>query len=196
MEASMTAATKSKTQKDGMQDAIALLTEDHTMVEKLFKDYEKLKKAEGSAEERMALAREICTALVVHTQIEEEIFYPAAREAIDDEDILDEAEVEHASAKELITQLGEMSPEDELYDAKVTVLGEYVMHHVKEEQGEIFPKVKKAKVDIESLGAEMFQRKQELESEMNDGEDADESDRDAGSSSKSSSRKTSASTSR
>lgn len=93
-------------------------------------------------------------------------FYPAAREAIDEQELLDEAEVEHASAKELIAQLESMGPDDELYDATVTVLGEYINHHVKEEQEEMFPKAKKAKLDGQALGEEIMRRKQELKAEM------------------------------
>jgi hemerythrin superfamily protein len=98
----------------------------------------------------------------VHATTEEEIFYPAAREAVDDDDLLDEAEVEHASAKDLIAQIEAGSPSDPLYDAKVKVLGEYVRHHVKEEEGELFPKVKKAKVDLAELGLAIVARKEEL----------------------------------
>ena len=87
---------------------------------------------------------EICVTLTVHATIEEELFYPAAREAEVETDLLDEAEVEHASAKDLIAQIEGMGPDDELYDAKVTVLGEYIDHHVKEEEGEMFPKCRKA----------------------------------------------------
>lgn len=146
------------------QDAIALLTEDHKKVQKLFKDFDKLKEEDG--EEKAQIVRRTCMELTIHAQVEEEIFYPAVRQAIDDEDLLDEAEVEHASAKELIAQLENMQPGDELFDAKFTVLGEYINHHVKEEQDEMFPKVKKAKVDTQSLGEEIAQRKQELMSEM------------------------------
>jgi hemerythrin-like domain-containing protein len=98
----------------------------------------------------------------VHAQIEEEIFYPAAREAMKDQDLLDEAEVEHASAKELIAQIEAMQAGQELFDARVTVLGEYIRHHVKEEQNEIFPKLKKADIDLKGLGAQLAERKQAL----------------------------------
>jgi len=155
------------------QDAIALLTEDHKKVQKLFKDFEKLKEEEDE-ERRQQLVTMICAELTIHAQIEEEIFYPAARDAVDDEDLLDEAEVEHASAKSLIAQLSSMEPGDELYDAKVTVLGEYVNHHVKEEQDELFPKVRKAKVDIKALGEQMMERKQELQEAMGLGEESEE----------------------
>lgn len=122
---------------------------------------------EGDGEDgKHNLVKQICDELTVHTQIEEEIFYPAAREALDEQDLLDEAEVEHASAKELIAQLESMEPDDELYDATVTVLGEYVNHHIKEEQEEMFPKLKKAKLDTQTLGDEITQRKQELQTEL------------------------------
>jgi len=98
----------------------------------------------------------------VHAQIEEEIFYPAVREAEVDEDLLDEAEVEHASAKDLIGQIQSMQPDDDLYDAKVTVLGEYINHHVEEEEGEMFRKARRAKVDMVNLGEQLMQRKEQL----------------------------------
>jgi hypothetical protein len=94
--------------------------------------------------------------------VEEELFYPEAREAIDAMDIMDEAEVEHTVAKQLIEELKVMQPNDPLYDAKFTVLGEYVTHHIKEEQNEMFPKVKKAKINLDSLGEQMAARKLEL----------------------------------
>jgi len=132
----MKAASKSTT-TDNAQDAIVLLTDDHKTVQKLFKDYEKLTKNDADDDEKAALATQICMELTIHAQIEEEIFYPAVREAIEETDLLDEAEVEHAGAKDLIAQIGAMTPGEELYDAKVTVLGEYVNHHIKEEQDAI-----------------------------------------------------------
>jgi hemerythrin superfamily protein len=156
----------------GTADAIALLTEDHDKVQKLFKRYEKLTES-GSADEKAALAAEICMELTVHAQVEEEIFYPAVREAIDDDELMNEAAVEHASAKDLIAQIGEMDAEDEMLDAKVKVLGEYVNHHVDEEEKQMFPKARKAKVDIAAIGATLAARKEELTAEMI-GEDAEE----------------------
>ena len=125
-------------------DAIELLLADHRNVEKLFKQYEKLVEDEGSYNEKEALAATICAELTVHMQIEEEIFYPAARDILDEEDLVDEAVVEHASAKDLIAQLSDMSPDDDLYDAKIKVLSELIEHHVEEEEDEMFPKLKKA----------------------------------------------------
>jgi hemerythrin superfamily protein len=158
------AASKSSAGKD---DAIKLLTADHKEVKALFKDYEKLVKDEADDEEKQALAEQICMMLTVHATAEEELFYPAARDALgEEEDLIDEADVEHATAKELIAQIQGSSPDDPHYDAKVKVLGEYIDHHVKEEEGEIFPKVKKGGLDTAALGAEIAQRKEELMSEM------------------------------
>ena len=147
-------------------DATALLARDHAEVKKLFKQYEKLADAEAEGEERQALAERICAMLTMHATIEEEIFYPAAREADVEDDLLDEAEVEHASAKELIAQIQGMEPDDDLYDAKVTVLGEYVEHHVQEEEGEMFPKCRRAKMDLAGLAASLAERKAELMAEQ------------------------------
>jgi hemerythrin-like domain-containing protein len=131
-------------------------------VKKLFAEYDKLAKAEADASEREALALDICNKLTVHTQIEEEIFYPACRDALqDNDDLLDEAAVEHASAKDLIAQLQSSSADDDMYDAKVKVLGEYIDHHVKEEQNELFPKVR-PKIDRRELGEQMQARKEQL----------------------------------
>lgn len=147
------------------QDVLALLQEDHKKVKKMFADFEKMKEDEDG-EAKQLLVELACAELTVHAQVEEEIFYPAAREAIEDMDLLDEAEVEHATAKQLITELAAMQPGDELYDAKFKVLGEYVMHHVQEEEKELFPKAKKAKMDLAALAEEVLQRKQELREEL------------------------------
>jgi hemerythrin superfamily protein len=113
------------------------------------------------------VADQICNALTLHATIEEEIFYPALRQASKEAaDLLDEALVEHAGAKDLIAQLQQMDPEDDLYDAKVKVLGEQIDHHVGEEEGEMFPKAKKAGLDLVALGNEMAMRKDELAATM------------------------------
>lgn len=158
-----TSATRRSKQQGA--DATALLIEDHDKVKQLFKQYEKLKE-EGNSEEKAVLAAEICLELTVHAQVEEEIFYPAVREATDDDDLMNEAEVEHASAKDLIAQIGEMDPKDEMLDARVKVLGEYVNHHVQEEEKEMFPKARNAKVDLKTLGDEVQARKEELFADM------------------------------
>jgi hemerythrin superfamily protein len=146
-------------------DALKLLMQDHKEVKALFKDYEKLVKAEADENQKQALAEQICQMLTVHTQIEEELLYPAAYEALEEGDLVDEAQVEHASAKDLIQQILGMQPSDELYDAKVTVLGEYIEHHVKEEEKEMFPKLRKTELDLKELGASMQSRKNELMAE-------------------------------
>ena len=139
-------------------DAIKLLKDDHKEVKTWFEQFEKLE----DDTEKAALVAKICLALKVHTQIEEEIYYPATREAIDDDDLLDEAEVEHASAKQLIAEIEMMKPGERLYDAKVIVLGEYVAHHVEEEETEMFPESRDTDLDLKALGAEMAARKVEL----------------------------------
>ena len=143
------------------QDAIDLLIEDHENVKSMFEQYEEL--GERAHVSKHKLAQQICDALTRHTVIEEEIFYPAVRQAIKDDDIMDEALVEHASAKDLVAQIQAMQPGDELFDAKVKVLSEMIDHHVGEEEGEMFPKVRKTKLDLEQLGAEMAARKEEIE---------------------------------
>jgi len=148
------------------EDAIAMLTADHKKVKALFKEFEKLKENDGSADKKAAIVKRVCDALKVHAEIEEEIFYPAVREAIEDGALMDEALVEHAGAKDLIAQLEEMDPDDDLYDAKVTVLGEQIDHHVKEEEDDMFVKAKKAKVNTAELGAEMTERKDALVAEL------------------------------
>lgn len=146
-------------------DAIALLKDDHKKVKKLFKDFEKIKE-NGDDEAKAALVSQICMELTVHTQIEEDVFYPAFRKTDDAEDLVDEAVVEHATAKDLIRQLQSMAPSEELYDAKVTVLGEYIEHHVEEEEKEMFKKAKKAKLDMAALGKKLASRKKSLMKEL------------------------------
>jgi hemerythrin superfamily protein len=157
------APTTSKA-KEIAGDAIKLLADDHRKVEKLVEKFEKLK--DGADQEKQELVREACMELKIHAQVEEEIFYPAAREALKERDLLDEAEVEHTVAKQLISELESMTPKDDLFDAKFTVLGEYVKHHVQEEEKELFPKAKRAKLDMNELGHRIIQRKQELIAEM------------------------------
>lgn len=144
--------------KSAPKDAVALLKADHEVVSQLFAEYEKTR----STANKKALVAEICTELSVHAQIEEEIFYPAVESALKDKMLVPEAKVEHASVMDLIEQLEGVEPDGEMYDAKVKVLSEYVKHHVKEEQDEMFPKVKASSVDIVELGARMVARKDEL----------------------------------
>jgi CRP-like cAMP-binding protein len=146
-------------------DAVALLTADHQKVKSLFAEFDQLKQ-QGSAQDKAALIQQICSVLKVHAAIEEEIFYPAAHDAIDDSDLMNEALAHHAGAKELVAELETMNPHDHLYDAKVAVLRRQIEHHVKEVEAKIFPQVIKAKLDTAALGAKMSQRKVTLISEM------------------------------
>jgi hemerythrin superfamily protein len=138
--------------------ALELLEDDHSQVETFFEEYEQLE----DNDEKQALALTICKALEVHAQIEEEIFYPAARDAIDKPELIDEALVEHASAKQLIAEIEGMAASDELYDAKVKVLGEQVHHHIEEEEDALFPEIESSDLDVESLGKKMAERKAAL----------------------------------
>jgi hemerythrin superfamily protein len=148
--------------------AVELLKEQHDKVKKAFKEFEKLDREDPEAQQE--LVQSVCEDLKLHTTLEEELFYPAAREAIEDEDILNEAQVEHETAKMLIEQLENMGPDDPNFHATFTVLGEYVLHHVKEEEGELFPQVKKTDLDLEELGARMRSRMEELMGETADEE--------------------------
>jgi hypothetical protein len=147
-------------------DAEALLRADHRKVEGLFKKYEK---SESDAE-KAGLAKQICGELIIHTTLEEGIFYPACREAEVEHDDMDEAQVEHDGAKLMIKELMEGSPADEYYDAKVKVLSEYIKHHVGEEEQPgkgIFAKARKAGVDMKEVGQQMKTRKAELMADEN-----------------------------
>ena len=158
--------TAPKTMREA--DAVDLLTDDHLEVGALFKQYEKLAKKEAPAEQRRPLAQQICDMLKTHTTIEEEILYPAARRAGLDADLLDEADIEHASAKDLIAQIEGGNPGDDHYDAKVKVLGEYITHHVVEEHTEMFPKCRRSSMDLVGLRSEMEARKMSLVADRND----------------------------
>lgn len=147
------------------KDACDLLDADHRAVKKLFKQFDELagSKAKRAVQQRREIAMEICRELTVHAQIEEEIFYPALRAANKATDLLAEAEVEHASAKALIAQIEAGDLEDEAFDARVKVLGEYIDHHVKEERTEIFPKARSARrLDLIGMRDELAERKAQL----------------------------------
>ena len=159
-------SSQQKSEQVGKEEmsAIDLLEEDHRQVEDFFDEYEKVE----DVSEKEQLALKICMALQVHTQIEEEIFYPAARKAIEKPELIDEAIVEHASAKQLISEIEEMEPGEELYDAKVKVLQEQVLHHVEEEEGELFPQVEASALNLEALGKKMAERKAALLEQLAD----------------------------
>jgi hemerythrin superfamily protein len=155
----------SESKSTGASDAITLLKKDHAMVQALAKEFRA-----AESDEQEAIAEHICNLLTVHTSIEEEIFYPAAREGLPDEegeDLLNEAEVEHAAAKELIAKIESMSSDDDLFAATVNVLMEYVQHHVEEEEDELFPRCKKSKeMDLNAIGQALASRRRELLEEL------------------------------
>lgn len=151
-------ATKLTPSSEAPSTAIALLKADHREVEALFDQFE----SSSSDAEKRDFANAICIALKVHARLEEELFYPAAFAVLDDKTLIDEAQVEHASAKALIAQIEAGAPGEAFYDARVRVLAEYVEHHVTEEEEEIFPQCTDDKMDLEALGAVMKLRKQEL----------------------------------
>lgn len=160
---------RNRSSQSAALDAIQLLTNDHKDVKSLFNQYDKLAKRDGNEDEKQALAEQICQMLTVHATIEEELFYPAARGALgEDADLVDEADIEHASAKELIAQIEGSSPQDDHFDARVRVLGEYIDHHVREEEGQMFPKAKKSKLDTVALGGALSTRKEELMAALNE----------------------------
>ena len=138
-------------------DALALLKADHEHVSRLFADFERAVHGRGGngLQRKTDLATEICRQLQLHAVIEEEVFYPAVAQAIEDDELIPEATVEHQSAKDLIARIERMDPEDELYDATVMVLGEYVRHHVGEEEQELFPQVRRSRLDLRELGSRM-----------------------------------------
>ena len=156
------AAKPSAGRSSATPDAIVLLRADHSLVSGLFAEYEKTR----SVSRKKALVSQICMELSVHAQVEEEIFYPAVKAALHDKEMVPEATVEHQTLKDLISQVEGREPEGEMFDAKIMVLSEYVKHHVKEEQNEMFPKAKGAKLDMKGLGAQIRARKDELKPQM------------------------------
>lgn len=146
---------------DSPENAVEVLKKDHDEVEKLFDQFEDAKD-ESNMELKSQIVAAVCKALTIHAQIEEEIFYPAMRGAEDAHDLVDEAAVEHQTVKSLVAELEAATPDDDLYDARVKVLSEYVKHHVKEEEGELFPLARKADLDLEALGRELLARKDAL----------------------------------
>jgi hypothetical protein len=145
-------------------EAIDMLKQDHEKVEKAFKEFESIDREDMRRCRELVMS--VCEDLKLHTTLEEEIFYPAVREALEDENIMNEAAVEHETAKMLIEQLENMQDDDPNFHATFTVLGEYVRHHIKEEEGEMFPEARKSELDFEALSERMRERRQELMGEM------------------------------
>jgi hemerythrin-like domain-containing protein len=148
---------------DAPRDAIALLKQDHRAVEALFEEFEDADEGEQSD-----LATRICNMLTVHAQIEEEILYPAAKDAFgeDEDEVVYEAEIEHGAAKDLIAKIEALTPEDPTFKPLVSVLGEYIKHHVKEEERKLFPSLKETELDLKAMGNELVERKFELMEQM------------------------------
>lgn len=157
----MATAAKKQPKSNGdakAKEAITLLREDHKVVSGLFVEYEKTR----STAKKQKIVSQICEELTVHAQVEEEIFYPAVKQALKDKELIPEAIVEHSTMKDLIAQIEGVEPDGEMFDAKVKVLAEYVKHHVKEEQNEIFPKANATRLDMAQLGMLIAERKTEL----------------------------------
>ena len=153
-----TAPASGKTASPKSQEATAMLIADHKKVSALFAEFESAR----SSRRKKEIVSTICAELAAHTTIEEEIFYPAVQAALKDHELVPEANVEHACVKDLIAQVKDVEPGGDMYDARVKVMGEFVKHHVKEEQNEMFPKARKTKLDMIALGAQMAARKAEL----------------------------------
>lgn len=154
---------RNETDKKDAPNAFELLEQDHRQVEEWLDEYDEI---EDNDRRKSDLSEKICLALEVHSRLEEEVFYPKAREATKDNDLIDEAIVEHAAVKNLIAEIEEMEVGEDLYDAKIRVLGEMVKRHVREEEEELFPELEKSKIDLAALGRELAARKEELMAEL------------------------------
>ena len=164
-----TSRTSPRGASKAREEVIALLKDDHRRVKKAYRDFRKLEESGDDPQAREALVTQVLDDLTVHAELEEELLYPAVRGAIADEAQIDEAEVEHEMLKLLIGQLRGMDAEDEKFAARFTVLCEYTLHHVKEEEGEMFPQIARVKLDWERIAQEMTERRAELTGEMNEG---------------------------
>lgn len=182
-------ATRADTQ--AREEIIAMLVDDHKRAKKAFRDFEKLMESDDQ-QSAQALAEQTVAELAIHAELEEQLFYPAAREVIKEEDLVDEAEVEHMTFKVLMQQLQELDAQDDKYAATFKVLGEYVKHHVKEEESEMFPQVGSNRVDWPGLLTQMQEMRQQLmldkgliaEEDLQTQEEGDEEAEEAGTSSK------------
>jgi hemerythrin-like domain-containing protein len=151
---------------DAARDALALLKAEHQRVRNLFAEFDSLRGLDDEEARASEVVDEICYELTLHTMLEEEIFYPALRAAIDDDEMMDEADVEHAGARELISQLEVMYPGDDHFDATVAVLGEEFAHHIDKEEGEMFEAARQAGIDLANLGARLAARRAQLEEDL------------------------------
>jgi len=151
----MTQHNTTSAHKSITNDIIKLLKADHDKAKALFDEFEEIKEKGSNSGKKEKIVKQICEELTLHALAEESIVYPAARETVDDEELMDEADVEHAGAKELISQLQSMSPDDSHYDAKVIVLREYIEHHIKEEETKMFPKLAKSEIDRSEMAEEV-----------------------------------------
>jgi iron-sulfur cluster repair protein YtfE (RIC family) len=167
-----------RTQKSGEPNVIDMLIEDHKRVQKLFKDFEKADRSD--AEALREIVETTCMELQIHSMLEEELFYPAIRAELpsdETEERLNRAEVEHEAADELVAKLQELSPDDAMYCAYFAVLGEYVRHHIREEEKSLFPQAAKAEgLDLQQLGEAMRQRREELFAEIESDEDEEDAE--------------------
>lgn len=154
--------TKKTSASSRQQDAIQLLKADHREVERLFKDFQK---ARGE-DRKQQLSERICMELMIHTEIEEEIFYPQCREVLGDDEIVNESLVEHQAAKDLIGEIRGMAASDEMFDARMQVLQEQIEHHVDEEEKKLFPQIQKTDMDLKGVGRQLAERKEELQAQM------------------------------
>jgi hemerythrin superfamily protein len=145
-------------------DAVDLLDADHLSIHAMFEQYRTLVRSKAPALSRRTLAEDLCMELTIHAKLEEELFYPAVRDALQDEDLVDESEDQHGSMRELVGQILAGRPEDELYDAKVAVLAEYVERHVRQEREQVFNRVLASGLDLHSLARTLVRRKEELRS--------------------------------
>jgi hemerythrin superfamily protein len=143
-------------------DAIDMLDADHLSVHAMFQSYRELVRTRATPLQRRALAEEICMELTIHAKLEEELFYPAVRDALNDGELVDEAEDQHGSQREFVAQILATQPEDELYDARVAVLAEYVERHVRQEREQVFNRVLASRIDLQSLGRSIAVRREEL----------------------------------
>jgi hypothetical protein len=166
-----TSRSNSRAASAARAQVLESLIDDHKRVKKAYRDFKKLD-AQEDAERCEELVKQVLADLQVHATLEEELLYPAAREGLDEADLLDEAEVEHESSHALIDQLMLMSPQDDKYTARFTVLCEYVLHHIKEEEGELFVALQKARLDWPTIASEMQTRREELMEEHAPAEEA------------------------